>query len=361
MHTPELDGFRALAVTMVFVAHVCYGSRLPLAVLSWMPEPLRQVITHGWLGVDLFFILSCLLITGILVDSKNSAAYFRNFYGRRALRILPLYLTCIAVMSIAYRGYGSYFVLSLGFLANFDHLFHVPEPHGPGVFWSLSIEEHFYLLWPLLVYFLNRSHLLLLSILIVGVTPILRGVCAAYGMDANSEIYMYSFFRFDGLALGAALAIWVRSRYFTSKHIVILVTTLGGLALAITVIGRPYGIMQGQSVASAALRYTQAEFLFAAAIASALALGGSTLTAPLRSRVAKFVSDRSYCIYLIHLALIDLYLWTMHSLNINDIVSLGPVLTVCLRLIILGVTTLLIASLSRRFLEGPFLQLKRYF
>ena len=201
----ELDGFRAIAVLMVFAHHLFYG--WPTPALSSTPRVIRAVLGRGWLGVDLFFVLSGFLITGILIDSREGEHYFRNFYTRRILRIVPLYLTCILIMYFGYPRAGAYFRLSLLYLANFSYFFGVKVPHGPGVFWSLAIEEHFYLLWPLVVRFLNRFWLLLLTAVIVFGTPILRGVCAHAGMSPEFEIYPYSFFRFDGLALGAMLAI----------------------------------------------------------------------------------------------------------------------------------------------------------
>src|SRR5258708_3205680 len=93
----ELDGFRAAAVLMVLVHHLFYGWPLGGSTFSLLPRVLVIGIVHGWLGVDLFFILSGFLITGILLDSKESEHYFRNFYTRRILRIAPLYFACILV------------------------------------------------------------------------------------------------------------------------------------------------------------------------------------------------------------------------------------------------------------------------
>src|SRR5258705_3709279 len=125
-----------------------------------MPCLLREIISYGWLGVDLFFILSGFLITGILIDSRETEHFFRNFYPRRALRILPLYWTCILIMSFAYPHNGMYFGLVFLFLANFYHAFSIDAPHGPCVFWLPAVEKHFYLVWPLLVYILSRYALL---------------------------------------------------------------------------------------------------------------------------------------------------------------------------------------------------------
>jgi len=357
----ELDGFRAMAVLMILIHHLCYGWPLDAAAFSWMPHSLVFAIAHGWLGVDLFFILSGFLISGILLDSRESGHYFRNFYIRRTLRIVPLYFTCILVMYFAYPGAGTYFLLAVMFLANFFYPFGAFPPHGASVFWSLAIEEHFYLLWPLLVRLLNRTTLFVLTLIIVFGTPILRGICAYRGMDPELEIYIYSFFRFDGLALGAILALWVRSPYYSRVSAWKLAGVLVGLSLAVTVIGWPYGIMGTRTVASSALRYTQAQLMFAGAIALALAYRGSGITGILRSRPARFVADVSYCIYLIHLAMGDAYYFVLQSIDVNDVGAFGAVGALAVRSVVIGTLTFGVAVISKRFLEDPFLRLKRYF
>jgi peptidoglycan/LPS O-acetylase OafA/YrhL len=357
----ELDGFRAIAVSLVFVMHIGYGSRLPDGALDWMPGLVRQIVSHGWLGVDLFFLLSGFLITGILLQSRGSEHYLRNFYARRALRILPLYFVCIAVMALLYTDYLSYFGLALGFLANFAHAFAVPEPHGPGVFWSLAIEEHFYLLWPLLVLWLPRRRLLWLAFLIVILTPVLRGYCAMRGMDPELEIYMYSFFRFDGLALGALLAIWWQTPPADRIGHWPFAMALAVISLGVTAAGLPYGIMGSKTVAAAALRYTQAQLMFAAMIVLALGYRNTRMTAILRCGPARFLAEISFCVYLIHLALIDLYLYIIRSLQWNDYAALGAVGVFLFRMVVVASVSVGIALLSLKYLEKPALRLRRHF
>lgn len=355
----ELDGFRAIAVLMVLVHHLFYG--WPTPALSRLPGIIRAPLGRGWLGVDLFFVLSGFLITGILIDSRESEHYFRNFYTRRVLRIVPLYLTCILIMYFGYPGAGAYFRLSLLYLANFAYFFHVRVPHGPGIFWSLAVEEHFYLVWPLVVRLFNGVWLLGFTAFIVMGTPILRGVCAHLGMNPELEIYPYSFFRFDGLALGAMLAIWVRSRYYSRSSAWTLAGLLLGTSLLIFLAGLPYGITGSKTVAGTAFHYTQAEFVFAGLMALALAYRGSKFTAFLRWRPARITADLSFCIYLIHLTVGDFYYRLLHAMNFNDVASLGAVGSLVLRILVLVTVTFGLAALSKRFLEDPFLRLKRYF
>jgi len=357
----ELDGFRAAAVLMVLISHLFYGWPLGDAGLSWLPRGLVVAIAHGWFGVDLFFILSGFLITGILLDSKDSQHYFSNFYTRRVLRIMPLYFTCILIFCFAYPAHRSYLALSFLFLANFFHAFRVQAPHGPAVFWSLAVEEHFYLLWPLLVRFLKRAWLFALTLIIVFGTPILRGICTHAGMDPEAEIYTYSFFRFDGLALGAIIALWVRSRYYSRSSAWKLAGFLAGFSLLVTVVGWPYGIMQSKTVTSEAFRYTQAQFLFAGAMALAIAYRGSPFTGFLRSRFARITAELSYCIYLIHLSLGDGYYWVLRSIGFHDAQRLGAPGALAVRSLVIVILTFGLAALSKKYLEDPFLRLKRYF
>ena len=363
VHAParilELDGFRAAAVLAVLFHHLFYGWLTP--ALSKIPGVFLAFLSRGWLGVDLFFVLSGFLITGILLDSKETEHYFRNFYTRRILRIVPLYLACILLMYFCYPDKGAYFRLSLVYLANFAYFFRVPKPHGPGVFWSLAIEEHFYLIWPLVVRLLNKAWLIALILFIVLGTPILRGVCAHAGMDPGLEIYPYSFFRFDNLALGGMLALWVRSDFYSRAGAWKLAALLFGSTCLIMLIGLPYGIADARTVAASALHFTQAGFVFAGSMALALAYRGSRFTSFLRSRPARITADLSYCIYLIHLTLGDLYYRLLHFLKFNDVARLGAMGSLGLRIIVVGVASFGLAALSKKYLEDPFLRLKRYF
>ena len=152
---PCLDGIRAVAAMMVMVFHFVGHHGEPRAIV--------QASVIGQTGVDLFFVLSGFLITRILLASRQSEHYFRSFYARRTLRIFPLYFGFLAIY---------FFLLPLLFgepippaptqLWSWFYLENVPQTFvslrtsGPGHFWSLAVEEHFYLIWPLLVFSLSR-------------------------------------------------------------------------------------------------------------------------------------------------------------------------------------------------------------
>jgi peptidoglycan/LPS O-acetylase OafA/YrhL len=131
---------RALAIWMVLIFHSFYVWVRVDHDFSPIPRAVMFAVAHGWLGVDLFFILSGFLITGILLDSKSTPHYFRNFYAHRILRILPVYL---AVVFVFYDRFHGFLILSALFAANFAYLFKISVPHGPAVLWSLAVESVF--------------------------------------------------------------------------------------------------------------------------------------------------------------------------------------------------------------------------
>jgi peptidoglycan/LPS O-acetylase OafA/YrhL len=351
-YIPELDGVRAIAVLMVMLMHLLTpDDQSRGAFENVAPRALTLLISHGWLGVDLFFVLSGFLITGILLDSRESPRYFENFYGRRALRILPLYFLCIAVLACFYPGHGPYFLLSLVFLANLAGLVGAGVPHGAAVFWSLAVEEHFYLIWPWLVRLLSRRALVLTCACIVIAETILRAIFVAHGMD----VYCPSWFRFDGLASGALLAVWFRSPLCSQRRSLLAAAACIAAAIAITIAGLPFGIM-AKTVAGMSLRYNQATFVYCAGMLLAIACRSTRLTAPLRWNFARLTGDLSYCLYLTHLALMDGYM-----VLFRHYVATGFTFSqLLLRAVIVVLASYGLALLSRRFLESPLLALKRH-
>src|SRR5208282_44091 len=99
---PELDTIRGIAVLLVLFFHG-FGFRYGLQGLSGLPKLFVAATLPGWMGVNLFFVLSGFLITGILLDSKSKSDYYRSFYTRRALRILPLYYGVLLILGILTR------------------------------------------------------------------------------------------------------------------------------------------------------------------------------------------------------------------------------------------------------------------
>jgi peptidoglycan/LPS O-acetylase OafA/YrhL len=213
-----LDGLRGVAILLVMLVHFTqYGMRRPNGVL--IDQHFWRVAAAGWVGVDLFFVLSGFLITGILLDSKGGDQFFRNFYIRRVLRIFPLYYgTLVGIFLIVPQlvSTGETFRLLLrdqgwywSYLNNFPVAFEGWPAFGViGHFWSLAIEEQFYLVWPFAVYFFTRRQLSIVCIGCVITSFLVRlgFMLAGYPLAG----YVLTIARMDALAVGALLAIIFR-------------------------------------------------------------------------------------------------------------------------------------------------------
>ncbi len=213
-HMPALDGVRGVAVVLVILHHAYQFTTLRHPV----DQAFDVFTASAWMGVDLFFVLSGFLITGILLDIRDSPRYFRAFYWRRLVRIFPLYYAYLAVvLFVIPRVTGEPFYAKAE--ANqwwlWTHLSNIPLSErfmnrGVNHFWSLAVEEQFYLVWPAIVYVLGRYRLLwLLAVLIPG-TAVLRWYLASNGTSGQA-LYMLTWTRFDALAIGALLAVAARS------------------------------------------------------------------------------------------------------------------------------------------------------
>jgi peptidoglycan/LPS O-acetylase OafA/YrhL len=216
---PELDGIRGLAILLVLLYHYV-SVPIPADAAPGLLF-IRQLFSNGWSGVDLFFVLSGFLITGILVDNRSAGNYYRVFYLRRINRIFPLYYFFLFLFLALQRYSPAWGLFSAG-------LFENPLPTGPyfiylqnfamaarGAFgneflamtWSLAIEEQFYLFLPLLVR-ASPPRLLPLNVLFfLGIPLALRATLG----DAGFYGFVLTPWRLDSLFLGALLALVVRS------------------------------------------------------------------------------------------------------------------------------------------------------
>jgi len=178
---PELDGVRGIAVLMVIVFHAFWFNQF------YFGESVKEVMRFailGQTGVDLFFVLSGFLITRILLATKGKKYQIRNFYIRRLLRIFPLYYMCLIIfflviplLSNDFSGinnifsfhFWSYILYLQGFTFTFLNQF-----NGPVHFWSLAVEEHFYIFWPFFVLFFSVSGLIRTSLILIFVCIVSR-------------------------------------------------------------------------------------------------------------------------------------------------------------------------------------------
>jgi peptidoglycan/LPS O-acetylase OafA/YrhL len=200
-YRPQLDALRAFAVFAVFVVHFVREEGAVRSMLPW-----------GALGVQLFFVLSGFLITRILLGARsekegNRGGILRRFYCRRFLRLFPPYYLYLAFAAIALPYSRQYLVIFMVYGQNF--LFALrPEvfSHVMAHFWTLAVEEQFYLIWPWLVLFLPRKWLVGAISVCVTAAPIGRGIALACHATSH-QVNMMMPFHFDTLGMGALLAV----------------------------------------------------------------------------------------------------------------------------------------------------------
>ena len=290
----QLDGIRALAILAVFLTHAFNAKML-------------------WTGVDLFFILSGFLITGILIERKTSSLgdYFRHFYTRRARRILPPYLLLLIVVSAVFGlSWMQHWYMYL-FLMNFLKPLSMSKPDAFVPLWSLAVEEQFYLVWPFAVYALSEAGIAWLAASLIVLAPLLRWFCTPL-FPSDWFIYMTPIFRMDLLAMGALLAIaWRHRRSAIERYGLFGLPLAIAAALTLVAIAKRYHLTTfGNSQAGNVLIY---EFsLIACTGIICWALGGRAI-APLTWAPAKYLGRISYSFYLFHLTFLILAFRVLHN------------------------------------------------
>lgn len=362
---PGLDGLRAIAFLLVFAFHIDY-------------------LEFGWVGVQFFFVLSGFLITGILLDMKKSLTpreYFIKFYGRRFLRIFPLYYFYLILMSIlvarlisvSYRpAYMQIFQNQVGYAVVYVYDFFfgtilVKYSYFLDHFWSLSVEEQFYIFWPLLILLVPEKWLKKLFLTFIVLGPIFRitfffihrsGIFRILGDPVSTALYPMPFSHIDAFAFGAYI-----SRYSIPKAKQQFWLLLGILPVIgftaqyistgdvgnISALGYPllmpdaYQFIWGYSL----LGYFFMLIIY-------LVVNTGMFTRLLDSAPMRYLGKISYGLYVYHFSVI----W--FSSRIRDF-GLSEAAAKPLTAIIAFIVTLGIASLSYRFMEKPLLNLKDRF
>jgi peptidoglycan/LPS O-acetylase OafA/YrhL len=352
-HMPELDTLRGIAVLGVMLLHGFYWQYSGLH-FAGLQRLLLLATKPGWLGVNLFFVLSGFLITGILLEAKakDKPGYYRRFYMRRALRILPAYYLLLVLLAVFGQASLPYLGLSSIYLANITVLFGVANDYGP--LWSLAVEEHYYIAWPALV---RRCSVRSVGILALGICvaePLLRAM--AFRTGHATGIATYTWFVADGLAMGGALAALLRTPVSRSE-----VRRIAGflllLATAAAALGQPLGILTRDHLLGAALQLTVLNLAFAGALLFVLLLGTSEWHGYVNSPVLGFLGYISYGLYLVHLLVFRIYDRVTHlfwpPLQPRD----GQFGLVVLRFVCVFAVSVGFAYLSRRFFEERFLRL----
>ncbi len=359
---PELDSLRGVAILLVLFFH---GFDSPSVVWSQLSVPERVFFTAclgGWTGVYLFFVLSGFLITGILLDSKPKPQYYRRFYIRRALRILPAFYLLLLLLLVlprtgwlAHRKVGWPFVaLSFLYLANVTNLFGVPGQYG--ALWSLAVEEHFYLLWPAVVRWLSRRALGWCALGIFLLSPLLRAI--AYWLNGSANVG-YTWLAADGLAIGALLAAlsrgWLAERIPMRKFSIVCISA----AVAGFVLGTPFGIWRGVTFTGAVFRNTAVNLFCAGILGFTLMAGTSRFKWMVQLRWLRWFGEISYGLYLFHMLAFDFAdHWIIRlfpGYYPHVLSSIGPLF---MRFLVSMGIAVGAAFLSRKYFEERFLKLK---
>lgn len=352
---PELDSVRGIAVAGVVLLHAFYTQYSSLHFRG-LPRLFMLATLYGWLGVNLFFVLSGFLITGILLDSREKPHYFRRFYTRRALRILPAYYLLLILLAVLHQSSAAFLGLSFVYLANVTGLFGIFADYPP--LWSLAVEEHFYIFWPAVVYKLTRRRLMIATIAICVLEPVLRAI--SFRMGHIDGLGTYTWLVADGLATGSLIAILLRTSA-SRKMIAVVCGSLlvGGLGLA--GVGRPFGIVTRERMLGAVFQETLIDMVFAGILLLILLLGTSPARRYVNNSVLRFLGYISYGLYLIH----QLVFWNYDKLCRKFWPSLQPsdghFGLIMLRFVVAGGTAIAVAYLSRQYFEERFLRLKDRF
>lgn len=344
-HIPALDGVRAIAILMVMIFHFFQGSVQTNAV--W--KAVEKATALGQTGVDLFFVLSGFLITGILLDSCRRKHALKTFYLRRTFRIFPLYYGYLIVAflllpllhlaaPIAWTNQWWFWLYCQNiqdtFLKNF-------KMFGPGHFWSLAVEEHFYLVWPFIVMRLPLRHLRHMLLALLALALVVRAVMVVAGYP----VYYFTLCRIDTLAVGALLSVLSRQGNFLQaagqwlrKYILWVLAILAPCYAVFTGTADP--VVQ-------VVKFSLFAFLCAAVLVLAITAPREEMPARiLGSSVASAMAKGSYAMYVFHPAIFDL------------LRTQFPALPPITALPVAFLATFAAAWLSWRLLENPCLKLR---
>ena len=302
-----LDGLRATAICLVMIHHYSQG----MVKSGFGDRPFYCFANSCWVGVDLFFVLSGFLITGILLDAKGSPSYFRTFYIRRSLRIFPIYYLMLLVVFIILPALDmsivDSFTLDHGpwfWLYGANYLTGLVAWPDTAVvhLWSLAIEEHFYMLWLFVVFFTSNEQLMVVCAMAIVCMVALRFHAASNGVSPDA-IYVMTHYRIGTLVLGALLAmawrtpeIWqVLVRYAKMAAVLLFAVLVVGFTNSQGLDWRYWSPLQQ------AVGYTTIALFFVAVHVLALQLPAGTLVyRVLSSAPAIWIGRLSYGMYLFH-------------------------------------------------------------
>ena len=366
-HIPSLDGVRGLSLLLVIGFHLqLFG------MLAALPLQLQLIASISWVSVDMFFVLSGFLITSILLRTRESPHYFKNFYVRRILRILPLYYLALFIIFVICPNFsiGSTSDFSKIYDNKFWFLFYIQNIYiatrheffafGINDLWTLAIEEQFYIVWPLFIYFIQKKWLKATAITIITMVLLMRIVLVCNDVNWSFNYY-FTLCRIDSICFGALGAILLHENY-TKQQLTTIVRIL--TIISITGLGiifyKQEGFLISQNYTSS-IGFTFIDALFFVLIIKLASGKMSILKKMFEFPFLRFIGKISYCMYIIHNPLIQfskLYIIPITKTNDFFYRSLtGNIVFVIIYLCII----ISISLISWHLFEKWFLKLKRYF
>jgi peptidoglycan/LPS O-acetylase OafA/YrhL len=359
-HIPALDGLRGLAVVIVFFFHYGGGTHSSLRAIR-----IFGFINKGsWSGVTLFFILSGFLITGILWDSFDQPHWWRDFYTRRILRIFPLYYASIllVVFAAAWEGTLRQTVnliwIPVFFLQNMPHFIglidRIPSPLGLFHFWSLAVEEQFYLIWPFLLV-LQKSRSRAQNFCLATFLFAILFRLLIWNLSSNSDHFgEFLITRSGELAAGGWLALAYRGPAWSRIQCYAPVTTLAGFT---GFLGS--GILAGSLEAKGRILMIFGLPCITVAFAGllVLAMKPGIVQRCAEAACLRWLGGISYGIYVFHM----MFLSTFISINKKVFGHRSHMISNAGLFLVAAVCSIGMAWLSFRFFETPFLKLKNSF
>lgn len=345
---PALDGLRAIAILGVLLTHI------------WATPGFRilgKLVHAGWAGVDLFFVLSGFLITGVLLHSREEdSRYYLNFYGRRALRIWPVFYLVMFVVFVLWpssallkepREHWPYYVL---FASNVAIAMSGKWVLLTDITWSLAIEEQFYFFWPTVVKHAQRLAWICVGI-IVG-APLLRAV--AHGHLSSTAIHVLTPFRIDEFAEGGLICVVMRKQLLTAEQ-------LRRIGIALVGIAGPMFLVNSALTDDTSWYFDVINYSVIGAACSGLlllAIYSRRVEAILTRPVLLHIGMVSYGMYLYHwiVQIVVSKLFELMHIHFSSAFRMSTVMFVSVTLV-----TVAVATVSYRYLEKPILRLKKHF
>jgi peptidoglycan/LPS O-acetylase OafA/YrhL len=363
---PELDGLRGIAVLSVVCIH--YIVAVP-SDGSRIAQFLQRCVALGWSGVDLFFVLSGFLIGGILLDARGSPNYFQAFYTRRFFRIIPLYYAWVIlyIVLVAVAGHtlqihsnsgrpemsGANVYIHFLFLQNLWPI--AFWGLGAGWFtqmWSLAVEEQFYVVCPWLIRLVSRRNLYAVLIAIIAVTPILRLALRTFAHAHPMSIYVLTPCRADALAIGVLAALlWRDAKWKSRLALNWRALNAARIALALGAFCMLVFAPQNIGFVAQTIGYTWLAAFYAVCMISVLLRPADILARCMRVSWLRGLGAVSYCIYIIHGAV----LIVCHGVLLHHLPRISTPSGAAVTLLAAAVTYSC-ALLSWRLFERPLLE-----